>query len=39
MTGIGRTFLVNRFVANPLGIYNLTDNATDWVNGGYDTDY
>ncbi|WP_338148542.1 formylglycine-generating enzyme family protein [Pseudomonas lundensis] len=37
--GIGRTFSVDRFVPNPLGIYNLTGNATDWVNDWYDKDY
>ena len=37
--GKGRTFSVDRFVPNPLGIYNLTGNATDWVNDWYDKDY
>ena len=37
--GIGRTFSVDRFVPNPLGIYNLTGNATDWVNDWYDKEY
>ena len=37
--GIGRTFSVDRFVPNPLGIYNLTGNATDWVNDWYEKDY
>ena len=37
--GMGRTFPVDRFVPNPLGIYNLTGNATDWVNDWYDKDY
>ena len=37
--GIGRTFSVDSFVPNPLGIYNLTGNATDWVNDWYDKDY
>ncbi|MEE1868433.1 formylglycine-generating enzyme family protein [Pseudomonas auratipiscis] len=33
------TFPVDRFVPNPLGIYNLSGNATDWVNDWYDEDY
>ncbi|MFQ6572215.1 formylglycine-generating enzyme family protein [Pseudomonas sp. UM16] len=33
------TFPVDRFVPNPLGIYNLSGNATDWVNDWYDKDY
>lgn len=37
--GMGRTFPVDRFVPNPLGIYNLTGNATDWVNDWYDKEY
>ena len=37
--GMGRTFPVDRFVPNPLGIYNLTGNATDWVNDWYGKDY
>ena len=34
-----RTFAVDSFVPNPLGIYNLSGNATDWVNDWYDKDY
>lgn len=37
--GKGRTFAVDSFVPNPLGIYNLSGNATDWVNDWYDKDY
>ncbi|MGY2293635.1 formylglycine-generating enzyme family protein [Pseudomonas sp. SDO528_S397] len=37
--GGGRTFPVNSFTPNPLGIYNLSGNATDWVNDWYDKDY
>lgn len=33
------TFPVDRFVPNPLGIYNLSGNATDWVNDWYGKDY
>ena len=33
------TFAVDSLVPNPLGIYNLTGNATDWVNDWYDEDY
>ncbi|MDX9667387.1 SUMF1/EgtB/PvdO family nonheme iron enzyme [Pseudomonas sp. P5_152] len=33
------TFAVDSFVPNPLGIYNLSGNATDWVNDWYDKDY
>ncbi|MNZ61407.1 Serine/threonine-protein kinase pkn1 [compost metagenome] len=33
------TFPVDRFIPNPLGIYNLSGNATDWVNDWYDEDY
>ncbi|WP_372242104.1 formylglycine-generating enzyme family protein [Pseudomonas sp. Fl4BN1] len=33
------TFPVDKFVPNPLGIYNLSGNATDWVNDWYDKDY
>lgn len=33
------TFVVDRFVPNPLGIYNLAGNATDWVNDWYGKDY
>ncbi|MDD2061382.1 formylglycine-generating enzyme family protein [Pseudomonas putida] len=34
-----RTFPVDKFVPNPLGIYNLSGNATDWVNDWYGEDY
>jgi len=34
-----RTFPVDRFVPNPLGFYNLSGNATDWVNDWYGEDY
>lgn len=33
------TFAVDSFVPNPLGIYNLSGNATDWVNDWYDKNY
>ncbi|MNE25858.1 Serine/threonine-protein kinase pkn1 [compost metagenome] len=33
------TFPVDRFAPNPLGIYNLSGNATDWVNDWYDKNY
>ncbi|MGY2293608.1 formylglycine-generating enzyme family protein [Pseudomonas sp. SDO528_S397] len=33
------TFAVDRFTPNPLGIYNLSGNATDWVNDWYDKNY
>ena len=33
------TFPVDSLVPNPLGIYNLAGNATDWVNNWYDKDY
>ncbi|MBM1186240.1 formylglycine-generating enzyme family protein [Pseudomonas lundensis] len=33
------TFPVDSLVPNPLGIYNLAGNATDWVNDWYDKDY
>ncbi|MEE1868431.1 formylglycine-generating enzyme family protein [Pseudomonas auratipiscis] len=36
---VKRVFPVDSFVANPLGIYNLSGNATDWVNDWYDKDY
>lgn len=32
-------FPVNKFTPNPLGIYNLSGNATDWVNDWYEKDY
>ncbi|MFJ4543112.1 formylglycine-generating enzyme family protein [Pseudomonas sp. NPDC088885] len=37
--GEGETFVVDRFPPNPLGLYNLSGNATDWVNDWYDKDY
>jgi formylglycine-generating enzyme required for sulfatase activity len=37
--GEGKTFVVDRFLPNPLGLYNLSGNATDWVNDWYDKDY
>lgn len=37
--GEGETFLVDRFLPNPLGLYNMSGNATDWVNDWYDKDY
>nr|WP_123410698.1 SUMF1/EgtB/PvdO family nonheme iron enzyme [Pseudomonas chlororaphis] len=37
--GEGRTFSVNRFPPNPLGIYSLAGNATDWVNDWYGEKY
>ena len=33
------TFAVDSFVPNPLGIYNLSGNATGWVNDWYGRDY
>ena len=33
------TFAVDSFVPNPLGIYNLSGNASDWINDWYDKDY
>lgn len=33
------TFPVASFVPNPLDIYNLSGNATDWVNDWYGKDY
>ncbi|WP_256587179.1 SUMF1/EgtB/PvdO family nonheme iron enzyme [Pseudomonas sp. Irchel s3a12] len=39
MEGEGETFFVDRFFPNPLGIYNLSGNATDWVNDWYDDEY
>ncbi|MGE8188318.1 formylglycine-generating enzyme family protein [Pseudomonas sp. NPDC086278] len=32
-------FPVGRFAPNPLGIYGLSGNSTDWVNDWYGTDY
>ncbi|MHC8306194.1 formylglycine-generating enzyme family protein [Pseudomonas sp. PB3P13] len=37
--GEGATFFVDRFLPNPLGIYNMSGNATDWVNDWYGKDY
>ncbi|WP_256661698.1 SUMF1/EgtB/PvdO family nonheme iron enzyme [Pseudomonas sp. F01002] len=37
--GEGETFAVGRFTPNPLGIYNMSGNATDWVNDWYSKDY
>ncbi len=34
-----QTFAVDRFVPNPLGLYNLTGNASEWVNDWYDKHY
>ncbi len=33
------TFAVDSYAPNPLGIYNLSGNAVDWVNDWYDKDY
>ncbi len=33
------TFEVDRFAPNPLGIYGLSGNSTDWVNDWYAEDY
>ncbi|MBM3103496.1 SUMF1/EgtB/PvdO family nonheme iron enzyme [Pseudomonas sp. V1] len=33
------TFAVDKFPPNSLGIYNLSGNATDWVNDWYDKNY
>lgn len=35
----GRPFAVDSFVPNSLGLYNMSGNATDWVNDWYDKDY
>jgi len=32
-------FPVDEFISNPLGLYNLSGNATDWVNDWYDKNY
>ncbi|MGE8188322.1 formylglycine-generating enzyme family protein [Pseudomonas sp. NPDC086278] len=32
-------FSITRFAPNPLGIYGLSGNATDWVNDWYDKEY
>ncbi|WP_343045179.1 formylglycine-generating enzyme family protein [Pseudomonas atagonensis] len=37
--GEGETFVVDRFPPSPLGLYNLSGNATDWVNDWYEKDY
>jgi len=37
--GEGQTFPVDRFPANPLGVFGLAGNATDWVNDWYGEDY
>ncbi|WP_409279545.1 formylglycine-generating enzyme family protein [Pseudomonas defluvii] len=39
LRGGDQTFAVDRFAPNPLGIYNLSGNAVDWVNDWYDEDY
>ncbi|WPX59573.1 formylglycine-generating enzyme family protein [Pseudomonas sp. DC1.2] len=39
LQGKGRPFAVDSFPPNPLGIYNMSGNATDWVNDWYDKDY
>ena len=36
---VTNTFPVDKFTPNPLGIYNLSGNATDWVNDWYDSNY
>lgn len=33
------TFSVKRFTPNPLGLYDMSGNATDWVNDWYGKDY
>ncbi|MGE8188319.1 formylglycine-generating enzyme family protein [Pseudomonas sp. NPDC086278] len=33
------TFAVKRFTPNPLGLYDMSGNATDWVNDWYGKDY
>ncbi|GGU82759.1 hypothetical protein GCM10009504_44100 [Pseudomonas laurentiana] len=38
-SGKGRTFEVDSFTPNPLGIYNLSGNAVDWVSDWYGEDY
>lgn len=35
----GNTFPVDSFVPTPMGFYNLSGNATDWVNDWYDENY
>ncbi|WP_434710924.1 SUMF1/EgtB/PvdO family nonheme iron enzyme [Pseudomonas sp. R1-1] len=37
--GGGRTFPIDQFPPNPLGVYGLAGNATDWVNDWYGEDY
>ncbi|WP_236645639.1 formylglycine-generating enzyme family protein [Pseudomonas sp. Ant30-3] len=39
LQGKGRRFAVDSFVPNPLGLYNMSGNATDWVNDWYDKNY
>ena len=38
-TGILTPLPVDRFPANPLGLYSMTDNGWEWVNDWYDPDY
>nr|WP_319528321.1 SUMF1/EgtB/PvdO family nonheme iron enzyme [Pseudomonas laurentiana] len=33
------TFAVDSYAPNPLGLYNMSGNATDWVNDWFDEDY
>jgi sulfatase modifying factor 1 len=35
----GNTYAVDSFTPNPLGIYNMSGNATDWVSDWYGKDY
>lgn len=37
--GGGQTFPIDRFPPNPLGVFGLAGNATDWVNDWYGEDY
>ena len=37
--GVGETFFVDWFLPNSLGLYNMSGNATDWVNDWYGKDY
>jgi sulfatase modifying factor 1 len=34
-----RAFQLGQFAPNPLGLYDMAGNATDWVNDWYDPDY
>jgi formylglycine-generating enzyme required for sulfatase activity len=36
---VTHVFSVDKYVPNPLGLYNLAGNASDWVNDWYGKDY